>query len=292
MDSERWRQIKPIFEKALEISTALRFAFLEKSCNGDEDLRREIENLLEFEETENDPLEQEAFSAVWENDTFAKNLDGKQIGNYKITGELGIGEMGAVFLATRAAGTTWQAVRAERMCNIAEIEREKAERRSENLRKISNSLVGEIERAIRDLPGSLPARQILLVRAVEQLDALALESDGNVDLQMELVWAYQNLAALPDKKLSESHTIFRKALNLTEKILASGNADIKARDRLEMLYLNMINNSRLRDDAKFTLEHNTKAVEIVEQILRDAPEEAEYQDSFWTANYHYASTMQ
>jgi hypothetical protein len=27
----------------------------------------------------------------------------------------------------------------------------------ENLRKIANSLVSEIERAIRDLPGSLPA---------------------------------------------------------------------------------------------------------------------------------------
>ncbi len=205
---------------------------------------------------------------------------------------VGFAALVLIVLIGGISGTTWQAIRAERMRAAAEIEREKAVRRTENLRKISNSLVSEIERAIRDLPGSLPARQMLLARAVEQLDALALESEDDTDLQLELVWAYQNLAALPDKKLSESDKIYRKALVLTEQILASGKADTKARDRLAMLYLDMIVNSRLRGDVDFTLEYNTKAVETVERILRDAPDEAEYQDSFWTANYHYALTMQ
>jgi serine/threonine protein kinase/tetratricopeptide (TPR) repeat protein len=189
-------------------------------------------------------------------------------------------------------GTSWQAVRAEKMRAEAETERARAERRLENLRNISNSLVSEIERAIRDLPGSLPARKLLLDRAVEQLDALAADSDGNTQLQLELVWAYQNLGMLPDKNLSESQKILEKAVALTEKILAAAPADPKVRDRLAMLYLDMIYNSRLRGDVNYTLEYNKRAVAITEEILRESPDTPEFQDSFWTVYYHYALTMQ
>ncbi len=182
-------------------------------------------------------------------------------------------------------GTTWQAIRAER-------ERERAERRFENLRKISNSLVSEIERSIRDLPGSLPARQLLLTRALEQLDALAAESDGSTDLQLELVWAYQNLGAMPDGKLSVRKEIYEKAVALTENILAAEPNNTKARDRLAMLYLDLIVVSRLRGDVEYTVEYNRRAVEIVSDIFRNFPDVAEYRDSFWTANYHYALTLQ
>ncbi len=191
-----------------------------------------------------------------------------------------------------AVGTTWQAVRAERMRADAELQRTRAERRFENLRKISNSLVSEIERAIRDLPGSLPARKLLLDRAVEQLDALAEDSDGNSELQLELVWAYQNLGWMPDGKLSERRKIYEKAAALTEKILAVEPRNNKARDRLAMIYLDLIVISRMRGDVEYTVEHNQRAVEIVEDILREAPATPEFRDSFWTVYYHYALTQQ
>jgi len=194
----------------------------------------------------------------------------------------------ALFLVTLLGGlaaTLWQ-------YKIARQERERAERRAENLRKVSNSLVSEIERAIRDLPGSLPARKLLLDRALEQLDTLALESDGDTKLQLELVWAYENLANLPDRKLSDRKPILEKAVALTEKIIAAEPSNLAARDRLAMLYLDMIYNSRLRGDVDFTLDYNRRAVQIVDEILRESPDKIEYQDSFWTANYHYALTMQ
>ncbi len=189
-------------------------------------------------------------------------------------------------------GTTWQSARAERERAAAERERERAERRFENLRKISNSLVSEIERAIRDLPGSLPARQLLLTRAVEQLDALAAEADGNTALQLELVWAYQNLGSLPDKKLVENRAILEKAVALTEKIIAADPTNNDARERLAMLYLDLIFNSRLRGDVNFTLEYNRKAVAIIEDLRRQSADSPELKDSVWTVYYHYALTQQ
>jgi serine/threonine protein kinase len=183
------------------------------------------------------------------------------------------------------ATTLWQN-------RIARQERERAERRSENLRKISNSMVSEIERAIRDLPGSMPARKLLLDRAVEQLDALAAESDRDNKLKLELAWTYQNLSSLPDRKLSDRNTILEKAAKLTEEVIQAEPKNLAARDRLAMIYLDMIFNSRLRGDVDFTLDYNRRSVRIVDEILRESPDTIEYQDSFWTANYHYALTTQ
>lgn len=131
-----------------------------------------------------------------------------------------------------------------------------------------------------------------MTRALEQLDALAAESDGNTDLQLELVWAYQNLGAMPDSKLSARREIYEKAVTLTEKILAAEPTNLKARDRLAMLYLNSIFVSRLRGDVEYTVEYNRRAVEIADDLYRKFPDVPEYRDSFWTANYHYALTLQ
>src|SRR5438477_9800181 len=48
---ERWKQIEAIFEQALELKANERAAFVQKSCTGDEELRREVESLLESHAT-------------------------------------------------------------------------------------------------------------------------------------------------------------------------------------------------------------------------------------------------
>ncbi len=97
MSPEHWQKVKEILEQAVEIAPASRPLFLD--AIKDNDLRREVESLLEFE-TE-DALEETAFSVLTDN---TKSFIGKQIGRYKITAELGAGGMGAVFLAERADG--------------------------------------------------------------------------------------------------------------------------------------------------------------------------------------------
>ncbi len=110
MNPEQWQKVKNILEDALEKSPEARSIYLDEVCGTNENLRREVEKLLKFEQIESDVLEQTAVSAVLENGSFAKNLHGKQIGNYKITGELGTGGMGAVYLAERVDGEFSQTV--------------------------------------------------------------------------------------------------------------------------------------------------------------------------------------
>src|SRR5437762_4178013 len=101
---EHWKEIEAVFEKALELSTNARTAFLEKSCDGDEELRREVESLLESHAS--------AGSFIDERTLFISNEDlkdkeegvpvGQLIGAYRTVREIGRGGMGAVYLAERA----------------------------------------------------------------------------------------------------------------------------------------------------------------------------------------------
>jgi eukaryotic-like serine/threonine-protein kinase len=99
----------------------------------------------------------------------------------------------AASLAAGVVGIAAQARVAERERQRAEAERRRAERRFEDVRKLANSLLFEFHDAIRDLPGATPARQLLVKKALEYLDGLALEAGDDVALQQELAAAYEQL---------------------------------------------------------------------------------------------------
>jgi eukaryotic-like serine/threonine-protein kinase len=46
MSSDRWHQIEELYHAALRLDANQRAAFLESACNGEADLRREVESLL------------------------------------------------------------------------------------------------------------------------------------------------------------------------------------------------------------------------------------------------------
>ena len=62
-----------------------------------------------------------------------------------------------------------------------------------DVRKLANSFVFEFHDAIRDLPGSTPARQLVVKKGLEYLDSLAQEAGGDPVLQLELADAYEKV---------------------------------------------------------------------------------------------------
>ena len=110
MTPEKWKQIKDILEQVVEIDEPSRSAFLDNACGNDEYLRHEVESLLNFDNTNADRLEQNAFSKVVRGDADGGSLAGREIGNYRIVSELGAGGMGTVYLAERSDGAFEQKV--------------------------------------------------------------------------------------------------------------------------------------------------------------------------------------
>jgi tetratricopeptide (TPR) repeat protein len=152
-------------------------------------------------------------------------------------------------------------------------------------------MISEIHGALRDLPGSLKARKLLLQRATEQLDALASEASDDPRLQLDLARAYQNIGYLPDKPLAERTELFNKSIALCEKILARDPRNIDARERSAICKLSLADLARSRDEMEQALGYNRDALSLLEAIAREEPASMEHKQSLWNASYNMALTL-
>ncbi len=73
----------------------------------------------------------------------------------------------------------------------ANVERDKAERRFNDVRTLANSFIFEVNEKIGESP--IKARELLVNRAVEYLDKLAAEAGNDLSLQSELAAAFEKI---------------------------------------------------------------------------------------------------
>ena len=90
-----------------DLDPAQRVVLLERECDGDEALRREIESLLDSDERTGGFIE-EPISAI-PRDLFPateESVAGRKFGAYQVIREIGRGGLGVVYLAARADDNT------------------------------------------------------------------------------------------------------------------------------------------------------------------------------------------
>lgn len=104
MSPERFKDVERLYTEVLNVSPNKRSSYLQESCGDDVELRNEIESLLSFESSFDSRIDNSPKSLVAEVFSKARNSDfvGKKINQYKIISLLGMGGMGAVYLAQDA----------------------------------------------------------------------------------------------------------------------------------------------------------------------------------------------
>ncbi len=101
MTPERWEKISRLYTAALELASVDRAAFLEQACEGDEELRREVESLIVADAQAGDFAAGPVLGSAVESQTDRQipSLAGGKLGDYEILSFLGKGGMGEVYLA-------------------------------------------------------------------------------------------------------------------------------------------------------------------------------------------------
>ncbi|HVR40581.1 MAG TPA: serine/threonine-protein kinase [Thermoanaerobaculia bacterium] len=99
-----------------------------------------------------------------------------------------------------------------------------AEHRFEQVRTLARSVVFELHDAIAPLPGSTPARALLVQRALVYLDALAADAEDNKPLQLELIGAYLKIGDVQGKPYAANLGDTRGAMASYRKALAIAEA--------------------------------------------------------------------
>jgi serine/threonine-protein kinase len=101
LNKERINKIKELFNKVSELDVTEREAFLNSECGKDIELKSEILSLLSSLKATKDFLEEPLTVSEEDKENFVDPYIGKQIGNYVIDGEAGVGGMGIVYSGKR-----------------------------------------------------------------------------------------------------------------------------------------------------------------------------------------------
>lgn len=185
---------------------------------------------------------------------------------YVLRHKIGVAAAAVVFLSLLTG-----IVLTLREARIARASQLRAERRFNDVRKLSNSLIFEIHDGIRYLRGSTAVRELLVTRALQYLDSLSEEASGDSSLQRELASAYERVGDLQwstdfasQGDVSGALRSHRKALAIREALAAAHPKDATLQLELTDEYLRLADTMESMGDFPAALELLHKIPPIVE----------------------------
>ena len=160
----------------------------------------------------------------------------------------------------------------------------RAQRRFDDVRRLANSFLFEFHDAIRDLPGALPARALVVRRALEYLDGLSKEAAGDRALRRELADAYQKVGDVQGNPFSANLgdmkgalESYRKSIGLLEPAALSREATDEERSSLASAYLVSSGMELTAGDAPKAVALSRRGLELREGLAAANPADSRRQ---------------
>lgn len=211
----------------------------------------------------------------------------------------------ALSLIAGIIGTTWQAQVAANERDIAqqaqadelkqrkladtardraESEREKADRRFDQVRSLAKTFMYDFHDEIVTLEGSIPARELLVTTALKYLDNLAQEVGDNAELKRELASSYDHVGQIRMSirnpsvgDISGALENYRKGLGLRQELLTASPKDQILSFEVSVSRLHIADMLLLTGDSTEAVKEYREVMRIRELLLSV--------DSKWKRHY-------
>ena len=182
-----------------------------------------------------------------------------------------------------------------REARVARLEGEVAERRFDLARRAAASLMYDVHDQIQDLAGSTKAREFLLRKSLDYLDALSKESTSSPALQRDLASAYRRVATLqgvhgvsnlgqPDA----ARESLRKAQGLLENALRSSPRSVELRRDLAATHREFV---AIGGEPSDLLRHAEASLAIVETLRAERPDDRALLIDLHNAEFYMGSSL-
>jgi len=263
------RDLDNIVLKALRKEPARRYPSVEQLAD---DIRRQLQGL---------PV------------TATPDAASYRVGKFIRRHKVGVAATAIIVLvvACGAAATLWEA-------RVAVRQRARAERRFNDVRKLANSFLFEFDDAIRNLPGSTPARSLVVKRASEYLDSLASEARGDRSLQLEIAVAYERVGEVQGDPIFPNLGDSAGALESSKKALAILETLAAADPKNQQVQLALASTHQLMSDVLgFSgdigecVKNSGAALKIYEGLAASMAGDWKFQTDLVEQTYQYANLL-
>jgi tetratricopeptide (TPR) repeat protein len=173
------------------------------------------------------------------------------------------------------ATTMWEA-------RVAQAQRARAERRFAEVRTLATSFLFELHDAIASLPGSTPARALLVRRALSSLDGLASEAQGDATLQRDLATAYERIGRVQGNSYNSNLgdtkgalESYRKSLAIRERLARENPQSLELQNELASGYHGMGDMLNTVGELTAALKSYEQSLAIRQALMVKQPDNAE-----------------
>jgi serine/threonine protein kinase/tetratricopeptide (TPR) repeat protein len=166
-------------------------------------------------------------------------------------------------------GVAWQA-------SVARTERARAEQRFDDVRALATAFLFDLHDAIRDLPGSTPARQLVVTKGMEYLDKLSQDAGDRPDLRRELAAGYLRVGDVQGRPFNPNLgdtdgalESYRKAVSLYESLGVTPSSDASLRREASVAYLRLSDVLSVSGDSAGALASARTGLDFVRDLSND-----------------------
>ncbi|HKQ72464.1 MAG TPA: protein kinase [Blastocatellia bacterium] len=201
----------------------------------------------------------------------------------------------AVIIATLIGGvvlTAWQA-------QVARRERDKAERRFNQVRKLANAVVFKYHDGVEHLAGSTAVRQMMVKDALEYLDNLSQEGGNDLSLLQELAEAYEKVGRIQGAPTHSNLGDYagglatqKRALAIRESLVQADPKSETFRRALSRSYLLVSQLTVYTGQTSEALDYLQKARALLEKLTAENPANFSARTNLGTAYVMIGSVRQ